>query len=261
MRAADVFASPSTRRRFDITFAEGTGSVLKINDCTQKRCDVDDRTGLCEHSTCSLHFRTDRGVSPVVGTVLLLVILFLLIGVISVGLLGFGADLSADPFERAVDGQPESSNTEAPYAYRDNITAVDNRTEATTEHIVTLNVTGNAVGNSLNQVTVDYTGGQTDVSETATGSDLDHLLVIGIDTSGNGQIDTDAMDDVERSDFDAEDDGSRLVIELTGNYDLNADDKLVIVYEAVTNPSATGTYAAEIDLNGDRVYNGTLSIS
>lgn len=222
---------------------------------------MDDRTEPFETSKCNLLFRTDRAISPVVGTALLLGILLLLVGLISVGLLGFGTDLSTDPVDRVVEGQPESSNVEAPYSYGDNITSVDDEAGTTTEHIVTLTVTGNAVGNSLNQVTIDYTGDQTDVSETAAGSDLAHLLVIGIDTDGDGQIETDTIDDVEQSDFGAKNDGSKLVIELTGNYDLNADDKLVIVYEQVANPSAAGTHTAEINLNGDRVYNGTLSLT
>lgn len=203
----------------------------------------------------------DRAVSPVVGIALLLGILVLLVGVVSIGFVGFGHELSAGPFDRAVEDDPVSAEAATPYSYGDNITAVDDAAGATTRHVVTLNVTGNAVGNSLNQVTVDYRGGHTDVSDTAAGDDLTHLVAIGIDTDGDGRLDEDAMADVEPADFEAQNSGSKLVVELSGNHDLNADDQLVLVYEAVQNPSSSGTYDVDINLNGDRVYDGTLSIS
>lgn len=202
-----------------------------------------------------------RAVSPVIGVALLLAIVLLLASVFSVGLYGFGNELTTSSFDRAVNKKYESSDTGAPYSYDDNITAVNNGAGETTRHIVTLNVTGNAVGNSLNEVTIEYTNEQTDVSETAPDDDLSHLLVIGIDTDNDGRIDTDAIDDVEPDDFETGDDGSKLEIELSGNYDLNADDTLVIVYEEVENPSAAGTYNVDIDLNGDRVYDGEISIT
>jgi hypothetical protein len=147
-----------------------------------------------------------------------------------------------------------------PYDTGENITAADNAPGVTTSHVVSLNVTGNAVGNSLNQVTIDYLSGETNVSETAAGSDIDTLRAIGIDTDGDGRIDTNVTDDVETSDFEAQNDGNKLVIELTGNYNLAAGDELMVVYDAVANPSTPGTYDVDINLNGDRVYNGSVEI-
>lgn len=202
----------------------------------------------------------NRAISPVVGVALLLGILVALVTAVSVGLLGFGSELSAEPFERVVADESDAAEAKPPYEYGDNITAVDTGAGATTSHVVTLNITGNTIGNSLNQITIDYTQEETDVSDTAAGSSLSDLRTIGIDTDKNGEIDKDAMGDVEQDDFNAENNGGKLVIELSGNYDLNADDELVIIYEEVENPPSTGTYTADINLNGDRVYDGTLSI-
>jgi len=202
----------------------------------------------------------NRAISPVVGVVLLLGILLMLVTVVSVGLAGFGDELSAEPFERVVTDESDSAEAIPPYEYDDNITAVDTEAGASTKHVVTLNITGDTVGNSLNHVTVDYTSGETDISGTAAGSNLSELYTIGIDTDNDGNIDKNAMDDVEQDDFNAENDGAKLVIELSGNYNLNANDVLVITYGEVQNPSSTGVYTADVDLNGDRVYDGTVSI-
>lgn len=202
----------------------------------------------------------NRAISPVVGIALLLSILLILVAVISVGLVGFGNKLSAEPFERVVADESDSAEAKPPYKYDDNITAVDTGAGTTTEHVVTLNITGDTIGNSLNQVTIDYTNGQTDISDTAAGNNLSALRTIGIDTDRDGKLNKDAMDDVEQNDFNAENDGAKLVIELSGNYNLNENDKLVIIYEKVANPSSTGVYTADINLNGDRIYDGTISI-
>jgi hypothetical protein len=206
-------------------------------------------------------FGDDRGISPIVGIAMLIGLLMLMVAVLSVGLVGFGSELSFDPFDEVVTANSESADGGPSYTYGDNITSADDEAGTTTRHIVTLNVTGNAVGNSLNQVTIDYMSGQTNVSDTAAGSDIAHLLVVGLDTDDDGEIDVDTRDDVEQNDFSVENSGSKLVIELTGNYNLNADDKLVIVYEEVINPSSSGTYNVDINLNGDRVYDGALSIN
>jgi len=162
--------------------------------------------------------------------------------------------------EGFIDAIERGDSLNPPYDIDDNITAADNAPGVTTGHIVSLNVTGNAVGNSLNQVTVDYLDGRTNVSETAAGNGLDHLRAIGIDTDKDGRMETNVTDDVETSDFESENDGSKLVIELTGNYNLAAGDELIVVYDAVVNPSTPGSYDVGINLNGDRVYNGSIDI-
>jgi hypothetical protein len=162
--------------------------------------------------------------------------------------------------EGFVDAIERGDLLQPPYDTEENITTADDAPGVTTSHVVSLNVTGNAVGNSLNQVTVDYLSGDTNVSETAAGDDLDNLRAMGLDTDGDGRIETNVMDDVETSDFEAQDDGSTLVIELTGNYNLAAGDELIVVYDAVVNPSTPGTYDVDIDLNGDRVYDGSIAI-
>ncbi|PSQ44724.1 hypothetical protein BRD17_03120, partial [Halobacteriales archaeon SW_7_68_16] len=133
--------------------------------------------------------------------------------------------------EGFIDAIERGDSLNPPYDIDDNITAADNAPGVTTGHIVSLNVTGDAVGNSLNQVTVDYLDGRTNVSETAAGNGLDHLRAIGIDTDKDGRMETNVTDDVETSDFESENDGSKLVIELTGNYNLAAGDELIVVTE------------------------------
>jgi hypothetical protein len=121
-------------------------------------------------------------------------------------------------------------------------------------------VTGDAVGNSLNQVTIDYEAAKTNVSAVPAGDELENLQAIGIDTDGDGRIDKTVKDDIEKSDFEANDGGSTLKIELSGNYNLGAGDYLVVVYTAVENPNTSGMYDVEVNLNGDKLYNGSLDI-
>ena len=196
-----------------------------------------------------------RAVSPLVGTLLMVALVILLASMLSVTVLG--VDLpSLATYERGIGERSDS--TGAPYDYGDNITAVDNGAGTTTKHVVTLNVTGNAVGNSLNQLTVTYDGGETVVSDSSK-EPVEDLRVTGIDEDGDGRIDDDAMGDVEDGDVTVADDGSELVVEWTGNHDLDAGDKLIVVYGAVTNPDSTGDHDGAIDLNGDRVYDGAIT--
>jgi hypothetical protein len=116
-------------------------------------------------------------------------LVILLASMLSVTVLG--VDLpSLATYERGIGERSDS--TGAPYDYGDNITAVDNGAGTTTKHVVTLNVTGNAVGNSLNQLTVTYDGGETVVSDSSK-EPVEDLRVTGIDEDGDGRIDDDAM--------------------------------------------------------------------
>lgn len=80
----------------------------------------------------------------------------------------------------------------------------------------------------------------------------------GIDEGGDGRTDDDAMADVGDGDVSVTDDGSELVVEWTGNRDLDAGGKLV-VHGAATDPESTGDRDVTIDLTGDRVYDGAVT--
>lgn len=201
-----------------------------------------------------------RAISPAVGVILLLGIVVTLVAVLGVMTLQFAAEIEADEAEVISEDQTGEDGT-----YRSELVwARDDAASATTSHVVNYTIVSgsDAAGNSLNSVVINYAAGAMDASGL---NSRDEVVMVGIDTNQDGTVDTDATNDVECCPPDdgvkISDGGTTVTIELSGNYDLEGGDSLIVEYESVVNPSSDGNYSTTIGVNGDATSSGSLDIS
>ncbi|MFB6303156.1 MAG: archaellin/type IV pilin N-terminal domain-containing protein [Haloferacaceae archaeon] len=201
-----------------------------------------------------------RGVSNVVGIALLLGIVVILGFVLGVMAPEFAAELEADEAEAVGEYRTGEAG-----AYRDElIWTRDGSAGATTTHVVNYTIASDSdtAGNSLNSVVIEYPSGSVDAS----GFDSrDEVVMVGIDENRDGTIDKDATSDVECCPPDdgvkISNSGATVTIELSGNYNLQAGDSLIVEYESVQNPNSSGNYSVTVGVNGDVTDSGSLDIS
>lgn len=202
-----------------------------------------------------------RAITPLIGTVLLVVITLLLASMFAVGtteLVDF-----RDDRERVDDVTDLSSDGTRNDGYRPElIWARDDEPGETATHVVNYTIANASAtaGNSLNSVVIEYPDGSADVSSV---DDRVDVTTVGIDEDRDGDIDVDATDDVECCPPDdgvkVSDGGNTLTIELSGNYDLEGGDALVVEFRRVKNPGS-GDYTVTVGVNGDVTDSGTLEV-
>jgi hypothetical protein len=154
------------------------------------------------------------------GLVAATVVLSAVVGVGAIGALAAGSDGS-------IDANP-------------------NTTDAESTHTATMTVGSDAGGSSWNSLVVDYTDSGADVSNVGSGD----VTTIGIDRGDDAAgtaTDVDVSDDV--SSVGASNDGETLTIGLGGNYNLEAGDELVVVFDGAQNPASAGTYTVDLVAN------------
>lgn len=206
----------------------------------------------------------ERAVSPVVGVALAVVITLLLASMFAVGVVEM-ADFGME--REQVQGLTEGNGGAAADAdgegYRSElIWARDDGPDATTTHVVNYTIASDSdtAGNSLNSVEIRYPDSSADVSDVDERSDV---VTVGIDEDRDGELEADATSDVEccppGDGVIISDGGHTLRIELSGNYNLEAGDALLVEYAAVENPGAGG-YGVTVAVNGDVTDSGTLDI-
>ena len=206
-------------------------------------------------------FSTDaRAISPVVGIALLLGIVVILGLVVGAMTIGFAGELDSDEAEAIGEYRTGEHST-----YRSKLVwARNDATGATTSHVVNYTITSGSdtAGNSLNSVVIDYPAGTVDTTGL---NSRDEIVMVGIDSNQDETVDTDATNDVECCPPDdgvkISNDGTTLTIELSGNYNLEAGDSLIIEYESVVNPSSGGNYSVTVEVNGEVTDSGSLDIS
>jgi flagellin-like protein len=197
-----------------------------------------------------------RGISPLVGTVLMVVLTLLLASMFAAGTTGL-ADLGTER-EQVADLTDRSGDD-----YRaELIWARDDGAGETTAHVVnyTIATGSDTAGNSLNSVVIEYPDGTADVSGV---DERREIETVGIDEDRDGTIDVDATDDVEccppSDGVKVSDGGNTLTIELSGNHNLEEGDSLIVEFESVDNPGASD-HDVTVSVNGDVSDSGTLEI-
>ena len=113
-------------------------------------------------------------------------------------------------------------------------------------HWVNVEVSANEAGNSLSGIVVNYhEDGSYDGS--VQDVDADDVERVGIDTNGDGRIDTAVGDDLE--DVSAKNVGETLTLDFGGSYSLEEGDSVILVFSDTDNPNDPGTYDVAVDLN------------
>ncbi|WP_248897720.1 type IV pilin [Haloplanus halobius] len=210
----------------------------------------------------------ERGVSTVIGVTLVVVITLLLASMFAAGMVNM-TDFGT---ERKLVGGLTDGDEAAPGdgagaggddGYRSELIWARNESPlTTTNHVVNYTIADDSdtAGNSLNNVVIEYPDGSADVSAIG---ERDDIVMVGIDGDRDGTIETEATGDIECCPTDdgviIKDGGTTLRIELSGNYNLEGGDSLIVEYRATDNPG-TGDYSVTVDVNGDVSDTGTLEI-
>lgn len=186
----------------------------------------------------------NKGVSPVIGVILMVALTVILASVIGVFAFNIG-----DLEEPNVIEQPNSTSQI--------IYAVDNSPNDTNAtHSSTVQVDSSISGGELDDIKIDYQGSAdpTDVSST------DDIDTIGIDSDGDGTVEEDFSDDIGGVNTN---NGERLRVAVDTNYSLSSGDYVLIKYTGVDNPEE-GSYPVTVTLithsNEEQSLDGTLVI-
>lgn len=204
-----------------------------------------------------------RGLSPVVGVALMIVVVLLLSATIASGMLQFGTDLGEkEPqYDRAVGtaatvaGNPWSGE-------QGDLVRLSNTRAGATDVTYRVNFTiepgSDTIGNSLNSVYLEVTTGSPDVFSATSQPDLDRVVV---DENSDGSIDLDITHDVDG--WQVKNGGTALKIGFTGAaYTPSERDSIIVVFEGAKNPDSPGTYDLRAETSGDGNWHyGTISIT
>lgn len=136
-----------------------------------------------------------------------------------------------------------------------------------TTHNIEFNINGTVAGSQFSNLLIHYTQGDTSV-EGVVGGGRDsskpnqipqNIEQFGIDTNDDGIIDINLRDNINRV---FEQDGySQLEITIDGNEQINLNDKILLSYSGVQNPSSSGNYSVNITANNEKTYEGRLLIT
>ncbi|MBP1986180.1 type IV pilin [Halolamina salifodinae] len=205
-----------------------------------------------------------RGVSPIVGVVLMVVLTLMLTSVLATGVMVYGDGLDSDA---AVPTAPNSSVTETIGAGRwlggpEELFRLSNDEANATDVSMRVNFTikpnSSTIGNSLNSVYMETTNGSLDMFSGTERADLERIAV---DTDGDGSADRDITGDVNG--WTVTNDGSALKVELTGSaYSAAANDSVLLTFGGVRNPPEPGSYELRAETSGDgNWHRGNITVT
>lgn len=195
----------------------------------------------------------DRAISPVVGTVLMVVITILLASTLTF-VVQF--DTNDEIAEDVAEGDLGTA-TEEGVSLQNDLVVAENTTPGASGvvHSTVLEV-DEAAGTTLDELIVDYPKEEVDLSTTQ----HEDVLTIGIDTDADGSFErTFDADDV--SGVGTNDDDSRLTVTFDTGYTLSAGDRVTLRYDGADNPESAGEYNVTVTLNDpDQTEDGTLVV-
>lgn len=201
----------------------------------------------------------NRGVSPVIGAVLVVVITILVASVISFQLtaIGGGLDEKQAQFDESVktlSGNPWSGE-------KGDLFRVSNNKAGATDVKYRVNFTiksgSAAIGKNLGHIYLEVTTGSPDMFSNTMLSDL---IVAGIDVDSDGTIDEDLSSDIMG--WEVQNGGTALKIDSDDtDYSASAGDSIIIIFDGVDNPETPGDYNLRAQTNDDgNWHNGTVTI-
>lgn len=201
----------------------------------------------------------NRGVSPVLGVFLAVVVTLLIASFISFHLtaVGSGLDNKQAQFEDSVStlsGNPWSGE-------KGDLFRVSNNRAGATDVKYRVNFTiengSPTVGNKLNHIVLEVNTGSPDMFSNTDRADL---ITAGVDEDSDGTIDQDLSNYVDQ--WEVMNGGTSVKINFPGSgYTASANDSIIIVFDGVDNPGTPGDYELRAETNNDgNWHNGTVTI-
>lgn len=196
---------------------------------------------------------TRRAVSAVIGVVLLVALVIMLSSTIAGLVLTFDA-----PAEPAFTTPNASAGTN-PFSDTDELLAPEDPSADATDvrYAMRFEISdgSDAIGNSLNEVRIEVDDADEGLFDDVGNATLEEFTIDSVDRSERSI--TDDIDGVS-----VENDGTALVVGLSGNYDTdNAGDVVFLIFDGVDNPTDSGTYDVSVTLNDEATQNGALEIT
>lgn len=195
----------------------------------------------------------DRAISPVVGTILMVVITILLAGTLTFVVQFDTNDEMADD---VVEGDLDTA-TPAGDDLQGDLVVAENATPGASDvvHSTVVEV-DEAAGTTLEELIVEYPKEEVDLSTTQ----HDEIITIGVDTDRDGAFEQ-SFDADDVSGIGTNDDNSRLSLTLDTSYTLSEGDRLTVRYEGGDNPDSAGEYNVTVTLNDPaQTEEGTLVV-
>lgn len=195
----------------------------------------------------------ERAISPVVGTVLMVVITILLASTLTF-VVQF--DTNDEMAEDVAEGDLGTS-TEAAESLQSDLVVAENTTPGASDvvHSTVVEV-DEAAGTELDELIVEYPQEEVDLST----SQHEDVLTIGVDTDSDG-ADEQSFDSDDISGIGTNNDNSRLTVTLDTGYTLSEGDRVTLRYEGADNPDSAGEYNVTVRLNDPEQTNeGTLVV-
>ena len=199
-----------------------------------------------------------RGVSPVVGVFLMVVITLLMASMISYQFSNLGADLEVKgaQYDQAVStlsGNPWSGEP-------GDLVRVSNTQAGATDVRYRVNVKiepgSTAVGNNTKYILLEVTTGSPDMFSN---TDLPDLYVAGVDEDGDGVIDRSLTADVNA--WEVKDGGTSVKIDIDDtSYVASANDSIIVEFDGVDNPETPGDYDLRAETGFGNWHEGTITI-
>jgi flagellin-like protein len=209
-----------------------------------------------------------RGVSPVLGVVLMVVLTVLLASVFAAGLgaLGRSVEQNERQLQRTLADAGEGVATASGNPWggeRGDLIRPSNNQAGATDVRYRINFTirsgSDTIGNSLNSIRLEVPSSSPDMFSNTSQSDLDRLVV---DEGSDGTVDRDITSNVTVDQWNVNNGGSELKIGFSGSaYTPSANESIVMILDGVDNPNSAGTYDMEAETSGDgNIHNGNVTI-
>lgn len=208
-----------------------------------------------------------RGVSPVIGVVLMVVLTVLLASTFAAGIGVFSDSIeqSERQFQETASGsEPVETASGNPWGGdRGDLIQPANDQAGATDVRYRINFTirsgSDTIGNSLNSIRLEVPTSTPDMFSNTSEADLERLV---IDEGSDGSVDRDITDDVSISDWQISNSGSQLKIVFDGSaYTPSAGESIVMILDGVDNPESAGTYDVDAETSGDgNIHDGEITI-
>lgn len=199
-----------------------------------------------------------RGVSPVVGVLLVLAITLLLASMISYqfSALGTGLDAKRSQYDEAVttlSGNPWSGEP-------GDLVRISNSEAGATDVRYRVNFRiepgSPAIGSNAKYIALEVTTGSPDMFSN---TELSDLYVAGVDEDDDGTIDYSLTTEVNA--WEVKDGGTSLKIDLDDTaYTASENDTIIVEFDGVDNPQNPGEYELRAETGYGNWHEGTITI-
>ena len=199
-----------------------------------------------------------RGLSPVLGVLLMVVITVILASVVSVGVSTSGSNLAE--YERQYDDAVTTLSANPWSGSQGDLIRVSNNRAGATDVKYRVNFSieagSPAIGDTLDEVYIEVTTGSPNMFSN---TDLADLITVKVDQGNDGSVEQVLTNDADG--WQVKNGGTSLQIGFTTSYHINAASSIIVVFDGVDNPETAGEFELRVETNNaGNWHTGTITI-